>query len=325
MEAATPVNNEECKSEIVTKDTIFSHIRKKSKSFPVIVTSPKLDFSPSGALILTEKMDMDEIHGEILMLPNSDPAETSSDLTTSRIYSRKMDEYGYSINGVVTPKSIVFGSPSSNGKSELSIDISSVGTDWMETKSPVSHIFSASSGQRFLPLKEQPTESKEFNGDAGVQLENAALGQSGFSTKVSSNVNDKTVREKLSSGITIIEDDVMADSEMQVENAAQKHLWVPESSRSVEKSELSFESSSAAIVQTKTKTKMPFLDIFVGKAYAHETVWHRALALNEQQPTSKEWDVPSKRGFDKQPCSSATLGREKEVSFLGFKSVFSFL
>eukprot|EP00268_Persea_americana_P044332 TRINITY_DN4480_c0_g1_i11.p1 TRINITY_DN4480_c0_g1~~TRINITY_DN4480_c0_g1_i11.p1 ORF type:complete len:1021 (+),score=205.13 TRINITY_DN4480_c0_g1_i11:1226-4288(+) len=322
-EGATPVNNEECKSEIVTKDTIFSHIRKKSKSFPVIVTSPKLDFSPSRALILTEKMDMDEIHREILMLPNSDPAETSSDLTTSRICSRKMDEYGYSINEVVTPKSIIFGSPSSNGKSELSIDILIGGTDWMETKSPVSHIFSASGGQRFLPLKEQTTESKEFNGDAGVQLENAALGQSGFSTKVSSNVNDKTVREKLSSGIIIIEDDVMADSEMQVENAAQKQLWVPESSRSVEKFELSFESSSAAIVQTKTK--MPFLDILVEKAYAQETVWHRALKLNEQQPTSKEWDVPSKWGFDKQPCSSATLGREKEVSFLGFKSVFSFL
>lgn len=335
MVGVTPVDNEECKSEAVTKDTIFSHIRKKSRSFPVIVTSPKVNFSPSQAPILTEKtsdkMDMKEIHREVFMLPDWDPVETSSDLTISKTCSRKMDEHGYSINDTVTVNNFILGSPSSNGKSELYFDISSAGTDWMETKSSVSHIFSASGSERALPLKEQLVESKECNGNAGMRLENAAqkhlvaskrlseIGQSEFSTEVSSSIADKTGTEKLSREVIIIDDDVMADGEMQVDNAAQKHHQVPESLQSVGKSALSSKSSSAAAVQTKTK--MPFSDIFVGKADGKETVWHRPLMLNEwQEPGAR-----SERKFDKQPCSSAAAGKEKEVSFLGFKSVFSFL
>lgn len=338
-EGVTPVNVEEDISEEVTEYTIFNHIRKKSKNFPVIVTSPNVSCSTFKTFPFTSKpsdeIDTNGIWREILVLPDSDPLETTDDLHITKMPSRKMDELGYeTIYGNATPKnSVIFGSRSYNKIFEVSTDNSSAVTDQMETKSPLSDISCASARQRTLLLKEQPISSMELSSAAQVQSENIArvisksltgTGRPDFSSENLVDLTDKTAMGKLSTDVIIMKDNGTTDAAVQMANAAPKHYPSARSLSSVGKSELSTASLNAGTARKEGKKLLSA--IFSVKADIRGGPCRRASPLIKQQKSSKEESsAAANTEVGEQPSLLATAGKQKEVSFLGFKSVFSFL
>ncbi|KAF8408273.1 hypothetical protein HHK36_007422 [Tetracentron sinense] len=116
----------------ITEETIFDHIRRKSKNFPVFAKSKTLE---SGALTLTRKRFCEnqselhnatdnweetsarQIHGDSVIVPDSEP--------------RQMEEHVFDTNEGAKVKHHIFfgGSSGRNGKLDLPLEVAGTSTD----------------------------------------------------------------------------------------------------------------------------------------------------------------------------------------------------
>ncbi|XP_058088895.1 DExH-box ATP-dependent RNA helicase DExH17 [Magnolia sinica] len=321
---------EECGSEAINQQTVFDHIRKKAKNFPLFSTSATENSSPSRALLptrkATEKVGMNGIQREIVILPDSEPMVTTADFSISKISPTGMIQMNGLDNHIdenTAPEYHMISRSFSNGKAELSAgiksrpfsDISTLQADVWE------------SGQRRAsPLKEKHHSPKESAAvcmrDEGQSSKNDV--SSNCFTDIKATLNDLTdIKMDIKKPFSDIQLHPSSKDRNAVENSAQGRDVISGSLITDGKSELGFLVSNA--VNDRTETKQLFSDIFAVKPDVCETGWQRSPPLKQQEMISKEMNTIGRREAEKQCCSLATSGKEIGVSFLGVKSVFSFL
>ncbi|KAL6007072.1 hypothetical protein ACLOJK_032568 [Asimina triloba] len=104
---------EERPSGAVTQQTVFDHIRKKARNFPVLLKSPRLSSSPGEALPPPRKpsgetgtnSQEDQDRGT-LILPGPESVTIHSDFGVSKVSSREMHRLDFSVdeNPALEPK-----------------------------------------------------------------------------------------------------------------------------------------------------------------------------------------------------------------------------
>ncbi|OVA19861.1 Helicase [Macleaya cordata] len=299
------IETEEKESETITEQTIFDHIRRKAKNFPVFATSNFVDSSTSEVLMSAKKRqswNQIESHSAIEVLEETDSNIERENMIIPDVepQDEQNPSYGFSEDAALRQHII----SRSSGSFDLLEEDMNIGVTAPKIEDNI------------LEKVTQETTRKRFCHNQ-------------FDRNGSVEVIEGTISKKLSRESSIVPDTEMGEMEKPVYgingSTSVKHYTISASSRSRSgKAHISSEVSGTII--DPTETEMSFTNLSSSKEDVRLPHSGRDASQLKSSGDYSGKQQHYSNGSTRQLCSSDTKDENSNiVSFLGFKSVFSFL
>ncbi|KAB1209142.1 putative ATP-dependent DNA helicase HFM1 [Morella rubra] len=329
-EGEIDVEVKEDESKLITEQTVFDHIREKAKNFPVLPASSNSCSPSSEALILKRKRTLEKqfvLHGEVEVLEETGRYKIPRQcVVDSSSESREADHYGIGTNKCATPKHHVTSRslgamiegilPPEPEESTFKTSTEESIFDLIRKKSknfPVINKSKTIDSAPSLWTKERSSESRAGSGSAASILKEMNSG------------------EVLRDTIIILDSEPTEggkDARVSKESSKVKHDLFRGSSPCTY-GLLNPPPRVSSMESDLSSMKMLSFDISILKNNEQLADPLSSMKSSMEQPCSsresksQQFSPSVPRG---QCCSSETATENREAdSFLGFKSVFSFL
>ncbi|GKV07756.1 hypothetical protein SLEP1_g19485 [Rubroshorea leprosula] len=307
-ECEPAADNEDDDCKIITKQTIFDHIREKAKNFPLLTTSNGASSPTSSTLTIKRKCPV-EVHLE-LCNEQDNLEETNKSETRQQVVlnpSPEPRESGHdvdTINNYLTTKHYI----STAGSSDLQSEPEETTFKTLTEKTIFDHIRKKSGD---FPVLNTPkpiqTDSHIWAKEQHIKNETESCGSASKATDSSKFLRDVMIISKREPG------EVSRDFFSSQACRKAKHEFAESFNGARGRSNVSSTKADP------TSIKMLSFDISMMKNNMQVAELGRSMEVDRRGKCSEN-------GSKRQCCSLASADNTKEVdSFLGFQSVFSFL
>lgn len=326
-ETDVELQEDECK--IITEQTVFDHIREKAKKFPVLAASSNARSPSSEALPLTRKRTLGqllELHREVEVLEetgrNKIPRQGGANPSSE---SREVEHNGINTNKCITPK------PQVTARS-----LGAAIEDWLPPEPEQGAFKTLTEESIFDHISKKSknfpviNKSKTIISEPSLWTQEHSEGRDEFGSSASETLKD-TNSDKVLKDTIVISDFEPSEVEKDAcskESTKVKHNLFPGSSSGTF-GLLNIPPRASGTNGDLSSIKMLSFDISMLKnneQIADPVSSTKSSRKQQHSPRESKRQQCSRSEPRRQFCSSETASETREAdSYLGFKSVFSFL
>ncbi|KAG6719998.1 hypothetical protein I3842_03G036300 [Carya illinoinensis] len=328
-EGETDVELQEDECKIITEQTVFDHIREKAKKFPVLAASSNARSPSSEALPLTRKRTLGqllELHREVEVLEetgrNKIPRQGGANPSSE---SREVEHNGINTNKCITPK------PQVTARS-----LGAAIEDWLPPEPEQGAFKTLTEESIFDHISKKSknfpviNKSKTIISEPSLWTQEHSEGRDEFGSSASETLKD-TNSDKVLKDTIVISDFEPSEVEKDAcskESTKVKHNLFPGSSSGTF-GLLNIPPRASGTNGDLSSIKMLSFDISMLKnneQIADPVSSTKSSRKQQHSPRESKKQQCSRSEPRRQFCSSETASETREAdSYLGFKSVFSFL